>query len=93
MFGLFRRQDPRFREDPNALFCQVRTDRNGEIIHVRLSKTSEMSLQGNSYFVRKALVGPNTLDNAVLEVTMTRAHKVTLATVDGGSLLPVRDWE
>jgi len=38
-------------------------------------------------------VGPNTLDNAVLEVTMTRAHKVTLATVDGGSLLPVRDWE
>ncbi len=93
MFGMFKRQDPRFREDPNALTCQVRTDRHGEIIHVRLSKTSEMSLQGNSYFVRKSLVGPSTLDNAILEVTMTRAHKVTLATVDGGQLLPVRDWD
>lgn len=93
MLGMFRRQDPRFREDANALHCQVRTSRNGEVIKVRLSKTSEMSLQGNSYFVRKVLVGPKTLDNATLEVTMTRAHKVTVATVDGGELIPVRDWE
>lgn len=92
MFGMFRRQDPRFREDANALHCQVRTDRNGEVIRVRLSKTSEMSLQGNSYFVRKSLVGPQTLDHATLEVSMTRSHKVTLATVDGGELLHVRDW-
>ncbi|HNQ99354.1 MAG TPA: hypothetical protein PKN52_05095 [Trueperaceae bacterium] len=93
MFGMFRRQDPRFREEANALLCQVRTDRHGEIIRVRLSKTSEMSLQGSNYFVRKSLVGPKTLDNATLEVTMTRSHKVTNATVDGGRLLAVRDWE
>lgn len=93
MLGMFRRQDPRFREDANALHCQVRTARNGEVIKVRLSKTSEMSLQGNAYFVRKSLVGPKTLDNATLEVTTTRSHKVTLATVDGGELLSVRDWE
>lgn len=93
MFAMFRRQDPRFREDPSALLCQVRTDRSGEVIKVRLSKTSEMSLQGNSYFVRKALVGPKTLDTATLEVTMTRAHKVTLATVDGGRLLAAGEWE
>lgn len=75
------------------MLCQVRTDRNGEVIKVRLSKTSEMSLQGHGYFVRKSLVGPRTLDSALLEVTLTRAHKVTNATVDGGTLLPVREWE
>ena len=93
MFGMFRRQDPRFREDGNFLLCQVRTDRTGEVIKVRLSKTSEMSLQGNGYFVRKSLVGSKSLDQALLEVTLTRTHKVTTATVDGGTLLPQREWE
>lgn len=92
MFGLFRRQDPRFKEDGNFLLCRVRTDRHGEVIKVRLSKTSEMSLAGSGYFVRKALVGPSSLDQASLEVTMNRSHKVTSATVDGGDLLPVGEW-
>lgn len=93
MFGMFRRQDPRFREDGNFLLCQVRTDRSGEVIKVRLSKTSEMSQEGSGYFVRKSLIGPQTNDHALLEVNLTRAHKVTNATVDGGDLLPVREWE
>lgn len=93
MFGLFRRQDPRFRDDGNFLLCQVRTSRHGEVIHVRLSKTSEMSAQGSGYFVRKALVGPKTLDQATLEVVTTRAHKVVTAAVDGGELLHLRDWD
>lgn len=92
MFGMFRRQDQRFKEDGNFLLCRVRTDRNGEVIHVRLSKTSEMSLQGAGYFVRKALKGPESLDDAILEVTMNRSHKVTNAVVDGGELVPVREW-
>ncbi len=92
MFGLFRRQDPRFKDDANFLICRVRTDRKGEVIEVRLSKTSEMSLQGAGYFVRKSLIGPNTLDQATLEVTTDRAHKVRVATVDGGELVPVKDW-
>ena len=93
MFGLFRRQDPRFKDDGQALLARVRTDRNGEIVPVRLSKTSEMSAVGNGYFVRKTLVGPTTFDAAVLEVTTNRGHKVTNATVDGGELLPVSEWE
>lgn len=92
MFGMFRRQDPRFKEDGNFLLCRVRTDKNGEIIHVRLSKTSEMSMLGGGYFVRKSLIGPSSLDNATLEVTMNRSHKVTNAVVDGGDLVPVREW-
>lgn len=92
MFGLFRRQDPHFKDDGNFLLARVRTDRSGEVIRVRLSKTSEMSAEGGGYFVRKTLVGPSSLDHALLEVTMTRAHKVTRATVDGGRLVPVREW-
>ncbi len=92
MFGLFRRQDPRFRDDGQALHARVRTDKRGEVIRVRLSKSSEMSLAPGGYFVRKVLVGPKTLDQATLEVTMNRGHKVTLAVVEGGVLIPVRDW-
>ncbi|TVR94960.1 MAG: hypothetical protein EA416_02585 [Trueperaceae bacterium] len=92
MFGLFRRQDPRFRDDGQALWCRVRTNKSGEVIKVRLSKTSEMSLSGGGYFVRKQLVGPKTLDQASLEVTTNRGHKVLTAAVDGGELLPVSAW-
>lgn len=92
MFGAFRRQDPRFRDDGQALWARVRTARHGEVIQVRLSKTSEMSLEAGGYFVRKVLVGGKTLDQATLEVTTNRAHKVTRAVVDGGELIPVREW-
>lgn len=92
MFGMFRRQDPRFRDDGNFLLTRVRTSTHGEVIHVRLSKTSEMSAQGAGYFVRKVLVGPKSLDQATLEVTTNRGHKVTLAVVEGGDLVPTREW-
>jgi hypothetical protein len=92
MFGLFRRQDPRFKEEGNALLARVRTHRNGEVIPVRLSKTSELSAVPGGYFVRKMLVGPETFDQAVLEVTTNRGHKVKTATVDGGELIPVAEW-
>jgi hypothetical protein len=92
VFSIFRRQDPRFRDDGQALWARVRTARHGEVIQVRLSKMSEMSSVGGGYFVRKALVGSRTLDQATLEVTTTRNHKVTLAVVEGGDLIPVREW-
>jgi hypothetical protein len=92
VFGIFRRQDPRFHDDGQALHARVRTSRKGEVIRVRLSKTSEFSSLGGGYFVRKSLVGPQTLDQAVLEVTTNRNHKVTLATIDGGELLPRSEW-
>jgi hypothetical protein len=92
VFGSFRRQDPRFRDDGQALWARVGTARHGEVIQVRLSKTSEMSLEAGGYFVRKTLVGSKTLDQATLEVTTNRGHKVTRAVVEGGELLPVREW-
>jgi hypothetical protein len=92
MFGLFRRQDPRFRDDGQALWCHVRTARNGEVIKVRLSKTSEMSTVAGGYYIRKQLIGSKTLDQATLEVHTNRGHKVTSVTVDGGELIPVSEW-
>ena len=93
MFGIFRRQDPRFRDDGNFLLARVRTARKGEVIPVRISKSSEMSPAPGGYFVRKVLVGPETLDEATVEVTTNRAHKVKQAVVDGGELIPVKEWE
>jgi hypothetical protein len=29
----------------------------------------------------------------VMEVTATRGHRVKLVTVDGGELIPVREWK
>ena len=93
MFGIFRRQDPNFRDDGNFLLARVRTARNGEVIPVRISKSSEMSPAPGGYFVRKVLVGPETLDEATVEVTTNRAHKVKQAVVDGGELIPVKEWD
>lgn len=93
MFGLFKRQDPRFKDDGNFLLCQVRTTTHGEIIKVRLSKTGEMSAVKSGYFVRKSLVGPRSLDRAELEVNTNRNHKVTSADVTGGELLEIGQWE
>lgn len=93
MFGMFRRQDPRFKEEGNFLLARVRTTRNGEVITVRLSKSSEMSADAGGYFVRKMLVGPETFDEATLEVATNRSHKVTNATVEGGELVPVAEWQ
>jgi len=92
MFGFLRRQDPRFLDDGQALHARVRTDRNGEVIRVRLSKTSEFSMSGGGYFIRKVLVGSKTLDQATLEVSTNRSHRVTLAVVEGGTLLPRNEW-
>lgn len=93
MFGIFRRQDPRFRDDGMFLLARVRTTKSGEVIPVRISKSSEMSSVGGGYFVRKVLVGPDTLDEASIEVTTNRAHKVKNAVVEGGELVPVREWQ
>lgn len=91
MFGLFKR-NPNFKDEGNFLLAQVRTHKHGEIIKVRISKSSEMSPAPGGYFVRKTLIGSKTLDQAVLEVTTNRAHRVKQATVDGGELIPVRSW-
>ncbi|MCA9835351.1 MAG: hypothetical protein KC422_00485 [Trueperaceae bacterium] len=93
MFGLFSRQNPNFKDDGNFLLARVLTNKNREIIKVRISKTSEMSPAPGGYFVRKNLVGSSSFDQATLEVNANRYHKVKFAAVDGGELIPVREWK
>jgi hypothetical protein len=52
-----------------------------------------MSNQGGEYFVRKTITGPESLDTALLEISLTRGHRVKNATVDGGELVPVKEWQ
>jgi hypothetical protein len=92
MFGLFARQNPNFKDDGNFLLARVRTQKNGEIINVRISKSSEMSPAAGGYFVRKSLTGSKTYDQATLEVNTNRNHRVKIAAVDGGELIPVKEW-
>jgi len=92
MFGLFARQNPNFKDDGNFLLARVRTSKNAEIIQVRISKTSEMSSSGSGYFVRKSLIGSSSFDQATLEINTNRQHKVKMAAVDGGELIPVKEW-
>ena len=93
MFSFLRR-NPNFKNEGNFLLARVRTSRNSEVIPVRLSKSSEMSAQqGGGYFVRKVLIGSSSLDEAVLEVSLSRGHRVKNATVDGGELIPIEEWE
>lgn len=89
----FRRGNPNFKQEGNFLLARVRTAKSGEVISVRLSKTSELSAQGGGYFVRKTLIGSKSLDQAVLEVSLSRGHRIKTATVDGGELIPVREWQ
>ena len=88
----FRRQNPNFKDEGNFLLARVLTSKNQEVIRVRISKTSEMSPAAGGYFVRKTLIGGESFDQAVLEVTTNSQHRVKLATVDGGELIPVREW-
>ncbi len=92
MFGLFARQNPNFKDEGNFLLAKVRTSKNGEIVQVRISKSSEMSPSQGGYFVRKHLTASKSYDQATLEVNTNRQHKVKVAAVDGGELIPVKEW-
>lgn len=89
----FARRNPNFKHDGNFLLARILTFKHGEIVSVRLSKTSEMSAQQGGYFVRKTIIAPNSFDQAVLEVSLTRGHRVKNASVDGGELIPVKSWK
>ncbi|NOK79057.1 MAG: hypothetical protein GFH24_608434n14 [Chloroflexi bacterium AL-N5] len=89
----WRRQNPNFKDDGNFLLARVRTNKSGEVIQVRISKSSEMSAAPGGYFVRKTLIGSSSFDQATLEINTTRGHRVKMAAVDGGELIPVKEWD
>jgi len=44
------------------------------------------------YYVRKVIVSPKHLDRAVLEIWFDRAFRPQRKVVEGGELIPIKDW-
>jgi hypothetical protein len=86
------RQDPHVKpEGPTAFRVRVRT-RSGEVVELRLSKSAEISPTEAGYYVRKEIVAPRSLDRAVLEIWFDRRYRPVRKEVQGGELIPIREW-
>ena len=92
MFSFFRRPNPNIRQEGNFLLAKVITNKNKEVIDVRISKSSELSSGQGGYFVRKNLIGSRSLDRATLELNLSRNYGVKVAALDGGEFIPVKQW-
>jgi len=85
-----------FRKDPHVkpegpLAVRVRT-KSGEVVELRLSKSAEISPTEEGYYVRKEIVAPKSLDRAVLEIWFDRRYRPVRKAVEGGELIPIREW-
>lgn len=94
MFGLFRKPDEHVkREGDGAFRVRVRTARHKEVVELRLSKSGEISPSDEGgFYVRKVIVSPRYLDRAVLEIWFDRAYRPVRKAVEGGELVPIREW-
>jgi hypothetical protein len=59
---------------------------------LRLSKSAEISPTEAGYYVRKEIVAPRSLDRAVLEIWFDRRYRPVRKEVQGGELVPIREW-
>lgn len=65
---------------------------SGEVVELRLSKSAEISPTEEGYYVRKEIVAPKSLDRAVLEIWFDRRYRPVRKAVEGGELIPIREW-
>lgn len=94
MFGLFKKPDEHVKRESDSVFkVRIRTHKHGEIVELRLTKGNEISPEGGGYYVRKQVVGPHHFDRAVLEIWFDRGYRPSRKEVDGGELVPIRDWQ
>jgi len=59
---------------------------------LRISRASEISPTQKGYYVRKVVVAPNSLDQAVLEIWFDRRMRPLRKVVEGGELIPIKEW-
>jgi len=88
----FRKPDPHVKLEGMAYRVRVRTDRSGEIVPLRISRANELSPTAEGYYVRKVIVAPESLDRAVLEIWFDRRGRVVRKAIEGGELVPVKEW-
>ena len=51
-----------------------------------------LELYGAPVYVRKEIVAPKSLDRAVLEIWFDRRYRPVRKAVEGGELIPIREW-
>lgn len=71
---------------------RVRT-KSGEVVELRLSKSMEISPVEGGYYVRKEIVAPKSLDRAVLEIWFDTRYRPVRKRIEGGELIPIREWK
>ncbi len=88
---MFFRREEHLKSEGRFFLCRVRTA-SGEVVPLRISKTAEVSPTREGYFLRKAIVAPKSLDRAVLRVWFDRRMRPVRKEVEGGELVPVKEW-
>jgi len=89
----FRKRDEHVKSEGQALWVRVKTAPSGEEVALRISRSSEVSPTENGYYVRKVIVAPNSLDRAVLEIWFDRRMRPQRKTIEGGELIPIKEWK
>lgn len=95
MFSLFRKPDEHVKpEGDKAFWVRVRTARNREVVQLRLTKGNEISADDEGgYYVHKTIVSPQHLDRAELEIWFDKGYRPKKKMVEGGELVPIKEWE
>ncbi len=88
----FRKRDEHVKPEGQAFWVQIRTERSGELVRLRISRASEISPTQSGYYVRKVIVAPESLDQAVLEIWFDRRMRPLRKSVEGGELIPIKEW-
>ncbi|AEB12682.1 hypothetical protein [Marinithermus hydrothermalis] len=89
---MFWRRDEHVKEEGAAFLVRVRTAAHREVVEVRFTRTNEVSQTRDGYYVRKVIVAPQSLDRAVLEIWFDRRYRPVRKVVEGGELVPIREW-
>ncbi|HGY10047.1 MAG TPA: hypothetical protein ENK37_08370 [Oceanithermus profundus] len=88
----FRKRDEHVKPEGMAFWVRVRTEKSGEVVPLRISRASELSPTQQGYYVRKVVIAPQSLDRAVLEIWFDRRARPVKKAVEGGELVPIKEW-
>lgn len=96
MFGFLRPRrtaHPFVQQDDDQAFrVRVRTDRHGEVVEFRLTKSAHIAPDDGNFFFRKPVVSPRRLDRGELLVQFDRAYRVMAVSGEGVTFVPVAEW-